>query len=194
MKSICNSTKITKTLTSILLLMLLLPNIILAQGLGKRLNRGFEPDDIEQQQLKAKINKRANAGFGGGIQMRVWARALKLTNEQLKRMRQTMRIAAENYISIEKQAIQKRQELERATFSENFNEESVKQMALDLAKLEGQIIVMRTKVQIQIRGILTSEQLKLYNELRFGAGFAKDVEQGTETEKPTTEKPETEKN
>lgn len=180
MKSIYKITKHAKPLILILLLVFLLPNITLSQGLGKRLRQGFN-DDEAQEQLKQKLNKRANAGFGGGMQMRVWARALKLSEDQIRRMRQTMRASAENYISIERQAIEKRQQLERATFSESFNEENVKQLALEVAKLEGQMVVMRAKVQVQIRNILTQEQLKLYNELRFGIG--KNTDQGGDVEK-----------
>ncbi|KAF0247685.1 MAG: hypothetical protein FD167_2922 [bacterium] len=185
MTSITRTLKGVKRLIFALLAIVLMVNVILAQNPGKRLRERLgggggnemkqqrlemrqERLGIKQERLRQRVGKNLNPGFGGGMQARVWARALKLTDEQIIRMRQVMRVSAENYLLTQKQVQEKRFQLEQATFSETLNEEVLKQIAIDLGKLEGQQILLRTKVQVQIRNILTSEQLKLYNELRFG--------------------------
>lgn len=176
MDSITTKNKIGKSFVFALLAIMLIASVSLAQNPGKRLRERFGEGndlkqqrlDLKQQRLRQKMGKELNPGFGGGMQGRVWARALKLTDDQISRMRQVMRVSAENYLLIQRQAQEKRFQLERSTFSENINEETLKQMATELGKLEGQMVFLRTKVQLQIRNILTPEQLKIYNELRFG--------------------------
>jgi Spy/CpxP family protein refolding chaperone len=106
--------------------------------------------------------------FGNAVQMRVWARALKLTDEQIIRIRQINRRNANDLLDIEDQIRVKRQLLERTLYSNNFNEETIKQMASDIGKLQSQQIMLRIKIQLQIRQVLTPEQARIYSELRFG--------------------------
>lgn len=188
MNSITIKLKGVKTLVFALLAIILIVNVSFAQNPGKRLRERFGNNDLKQERMEMKqerlgmkqerlrqqAGKNLTPGFGGGMQSRVWARALKLTDEQIMRMRQVMRASAENYLSLQRQMQQKRVQLEQATFSETLNEETLKQMAVELGKLEGQQVILRTRVQVQIRNILTAEQLKLYNELRFGTNSTGD--------------------
>lgn len=183
MNSVITKNKRVKGFILALLAIMLIANIGFAQNPGKRLRDRFgvgndlkqQRLDLKQQRLRQKMGKELNPGFGGGMQGRVWARALKLTDDQIVKMRQVMRASAENYILLQRQALEKRFQLERSTFSEAINEETLRQMAVELGKLEGQMVFVRTRVQLQIRNILTPEQLKIYNELRFGFESEEDL-------------------
>lgn len=184
MNSSTKKNKKIKSLFLAILTIILFANTGFAQNPGKRFRERLGNNEIKQQRLelkqerlRQKLGQGLNPGFGGGMQARVWARALKLTDEQIVRMRQIMRSSAENYISTQRQVQEKRLQLERATFSENINEEALKQMAIELGKLEGQMVFLRTRVQLQIRNILTPEQLKIYNELRFGFEPENDLQE-----------------
>lgn len=172
----------------ILLVSFFASNISFVQAQERRLQQRQERFAAKQERFNQKLGKRSGIenAFGGGAMMRVWVRALKLNEEQIFRMRQIMRASGENYINLEAQIREKRAELDRAIFSENLNEEALKQMVGELAKLEGQSLAIRTRVQVQIRNVLTSEQLKLYNELRFGTGrgFLDDDRQELEKTPP----------
>lgn len=177
----------------VLLIGFLTSNVSFVQAQGRRLQQRQERFAAKQERFSQKLGKRSGIenAFGGGAMMRVWARALKLNEEQIFRMRQIMRASGENYINLETQMRDKRAELDQAIFSENLNEEALKQMVGELAKLEGQSLAIRTRVQVQIRNVLTLEQLKLYNELRFGTGrgfLDNDKEELEKTPPANTEK------
>jgi Spy/CpxP family protein refolding chaperone len=185
--------KKTPIIISLILLVSCLANVSFVQAQGRRLQKRQERFAAKQERFNQKLGKRSGIenAFGGGAMMRVWARALKLNEEQIFRMRQIMRASGGNYINLEVQMRDKRAELDQAIFSENLNEEALKQMLGELTRLEGQALAIRTRVQVQIRNVLTPEQLKLYNELRFGTGrgFLDDEKEEIEKAPPTnTEK------
>ncbi len=112
----------------------------------------------------------AMAGFFGGspLEARLWMRVLNVQGEQIRRMQALRRQASEQYLSLERSIRDRRMELDRAIYSESFKEEEVKRLAAELARLEGERVLMRTRIQTQMRMILTPEQLKTFRDLRFG--------------------------
>lgn len=167
--------RIARAIPGKIVLTLLAVILLLATGVtakagqsGKRF-RNRANADANNDQLRPKAAKKQMQGaFGGGVQMRMWARLLKLSPEQIQRMRRLQRANAQGYLDIEAQIRNKRQDLELAIFSETLNEDSVRQLTNDLTRLETQRIVMRTRIQVQIRQVLTSDQLKTFNDVRFG--------------------------
>ena len=130
--------------------------------------REMKREERLRERAEAKPNQQMGNVFGGGVQMRLWARLLKLSDEQIRRMQQLRRQSIDGYVDLESQIRQKRQNLEKSIYSETYNEEEVKQFATELARLEGQRVLMRTRIQTQIRQILTPEQVRTFNDLRYG--------------------------
>jgi Spy/CpxP family protein refolding chaperone len=138
------------------------------QNPAKQQRREEMREDRLRDRAEANPRKQMGQIFGGGIQVRLWARLLKLNEDQIMRMSQLRRRSMDAYIDLETQIRQKRQALERAIFSESFNEEETKQLADELARLEGQRVMMRSRIQSQLRQMLTPDQIRTYNEIRFG--------------------------
>jgi Spy/CpxP family protein refolding chaperone len=109
------------------------------------------------------------AGFGGGLPLRAWVKLLKINNEQLQRFQLIRRNSAMDYLRLQLQIRRKNQELQRTIYSETYNEEAIKQVATELARLEGQRMLMRARIQAQIRQVLTTEQVRALNDLRTGS-------------------------
>lgn len=174
MRSIRAAVKVCAALATVLALTLITvgpadAKIRLGQkglGQGKRFRDRTDAEDLPRQRPNAA--RRMNNALGGGMQMRLWARVLKLNDEQIKRMRQIQRRSAPEYLSLEAQIREKRQSLERAIYNENFNAEETKQLAGELARLEGQRVLMKTRIQAEMRLVLTPEQIRIFKELRFG--------------------------
>lgn len=122
----------------------------------------------EERMEKRAARRNLEGAFGGGMQMRLWARVLKLNPEQLARMRQLQRRTGGEYLALEQQIKDKRDNIEELIFTDQVNEDAIKQASTELARLEGQRIMMRTRIQLNIRQLLTPEQLKTYNDVRFG--------------------------
>jgi len=130
--------------------------------------REMKREERLRDRAEAKPNQQMGNIFGGGVQMRLWARLLKLSDDQIKRMQQLRRQSIDGYVDLESQIREKRQGLEKSIYSETYNEEEVKQLANELARMEGQRVLMRTRIQSQIRQILTPEQVRTFNDLRYG--------------------------
>lgn len=158
------------------LISLMLGGDVSAQG--RRLKKQLDNEDSPKGLVKS---------LGGGGQMRVWARALKMTNSQVRQWRQIMRASVEQVFDVDDELRSKRKELELAIFSETLNEEQVKQLVSEIGKLESQKLMLKTKVKLRMRQVLTSEQLHTYNELRFGLNS--DIEE----DKPVLTPPEQKK-
>jgi len=127
-------------------------------------------EERQRERMEGQFGRQIGEGFmGGGMQARLMARVLKLTPDQIKRMQQLRRRSIDEYVSLEEQIMTKRQSLEKAIYNETFNEEEVKQIAGELGRLEGQRILMRARIQSQIRLLLTPDQIRTINELRSGA-------------------------
>ena len=150
-----------------------------ATAQGRRLRKQLDNEDSPKGLVKSF--------GGGGGQMRVWARALKMTNGQVRQWRQIMRGSLEQVFDVDDQLRGKRRELELATFNETLKEEQVKQLVSDIGKLENQKLMLKTKVKLQMRQVLTTEQLHIYNELRFG------INSDIEEDKPGLIPPESKK-
>jgi Spy/CpxP family protein refolding chaperone len=138
-------------------------------GPAQQQRREQKREERLRDRAEAKPNQQMGNIFGGGIQARLWARLLKLSDDQIRRMQQLRRQSLSGYVDLESQIRQKRQGLERAIYSETYNEEEVKQLATELARLEGQRVLMRTRIQSQMRQMLTPEQVRTFNDLRFGS-------------------------
>lgn len=149
----------------------------------RREERMQRADDYRQPQPNRQMAQ-AMAGFFGSnpIEARLWMRILNLQGEQIRRMQMLRRQTSEQYLELERNIRDRRVELDRAIYSEPFNEEEVKRLAAELARLEGERVLMRTRIQAQMRLILTPEQLKTFRELRFG-------NPAQQSEKPPVEEP-----
>lgn len=147
----------------------------------RREERMQRADDFGRQPNRQVTQ--AMAGFFGSnpMEARLWIYVLNLQGEQIRRMQGLRRQTSEQYLTLERNIRDRRIELDRIIYSEPFNEEEVKRLATELARLEGERVLMRTRIQTQMRLILTPEQLKTFRSLRFG-----NAAQG---EKPPVEEP-----
>ncbi|MBL8148398.1 MAG: hypothetical protein JNN15_00540 [Blastocatellia bacterium] len=181
--------KYIKTLTTSLILSLLFCGAEQAAAQNRRFKQSEAQAERQQKKLERrqeKLQDRINSGeqpmrpqqigraldgmFGGGIEARLWVRTLNLTQDQIRKMIFIRRRSSDEYLSLEGQIREKRLALDMALYSDQMNEEEVKQLAVELSRLEGQRVLMKTKIQAQIRSLLTPDQLKIVREMRFGAG------------------------
>lgn len=107
-----------------------------------------------------------DAIFRGFYESKLLIRALNLTPEQMGRMRAMQREVGPSLITAQRIIRQRRAALEDAIFNPEADEAAIEQLAKELAQAEGRALLIRTKMQFQIRQILTPEQLKTFNELR----------------------------
>ncbi len=153
----------------VIMFTLLTVNSTFAQARRLKQNEPRTPLATQEPPLRPNAAaKRIDSILAGGFQARLLARVLKLTDEQVLRMRQIRRRSAEEYIVLEAQIRTKRNALDKAIFAPTFNEEEVRQLATELARMEGQRVIMKTRIQSQIRQILTPEQIRILSELRSG--------------------------
>ncbi len=101
---------------------------------------------------------------------RLLAAALGLTEDQQTRIRQVYRQHGLTMASAFKDMRARRIALDEALFSDEFNEAAVNQRAKDLAEAQTQLLMIQTKVQSQLRQILTNDQLHKFMELRQDEG------------------------
>lgn len=101
---------------------------------------------------------------------RLLAAALGLTEDQQTRIRQVYRQHGLTMASAFKDMRARRFALDEALFSDEFNEATVNQRAKDLAEAQTQLLMIQTKVQSQLRQILTTDQLHKFMELRHDEG------------------------
>ncbi|MBI4750128.1 MAG: periplasmic heavy metal sensor [Acidobacteria bacterium] len=101
---------------------------------------------------------------------RLLAAALGLTEDQQIRIRQVYRQHGLAMASAFKDMRARRFALDDALFSDEFNEAAVNQRAKDLAEAQTQLLMIQTKVQSQLRQILTTDQLHKFMELRHDEG------------------------
>jgi Spy/CpxP family protein refolding chaperone len=143
-------------------------------GGQQRLDRLQRRQDRQERRLERQNEDGLGGvgGFGGGLSMRAWVKLLKLNNEQLQRFQQIRRNSAMSYLQLQVQIRRKNQELQRTIYNETYNEEAIKQVAIELARLEGQRMLMRARIQTQIRQVLTTEQVRTLNDLRSGSNEA----------------------
>ncbi len=107
-----------------------------------------------------------DAIFRGFYESKLLIRALNLTPEQMGRMRAMQREVGPSLIAAQRIIRQRRIALEDAIFNPETDEAAIEQLAKELAQAEGRALLIRTRMQFQIRQILTPEQLKTFNELR----------------------------
>lgn len=107
-----------------------------------------------------------DAIFRGFYESKLLIRALNLTPDQMGRIRVIQREHGPMLITAQRIIRQRRIALEDAVFNPNSDEATIEQLAKELAQAEGRALMIRTKMQFQIRQILTAEQLKTFNDLR----------------------------
>ncbi len=107
-----------------------------------------------------------DAIFRGFYESKLLIRALNLTPDQLGRIRAMQREFGPGLVAAQRIVRQRRVALEDAIFNPNSDEATIEQLAKELAQAEGGALMIRTKMQFQIRQILTPEQLKTFNDLR----------------------------
>jgi Spy/CpxP family protein refolding chaperone len=107
-----------------------------------------------------------DAIFRGFYESKLLIRALNLTPDQMGRIRVMQREFGPTLVAAQRAVRQRRIALEDAIFNPNSDEAAIEQLAKELAQAEGRALMIRTKMQFQIRQILTPEQLKTFNDLR----------------------------
>ncbi|MCS6884156.1 MAG: Spy/CpxP family protein refolding chaperone [Acidobacteriota bacterium] len=107
--------------------------------------------------------------FGNSIiEARLWAHVLRIQPEQLLRIQALRSEIADQYLHLEANIREKRSALDRAIYADKLDEELIKQLAEELARLEGERVLIRTRIHSKIRQILTPEQIRIVRELRYG--------------------------
>lgn len=124
------------------------------------------PEDRPAQNPNQNQRPGLDAIFRGFYESKLLMRALNLTQEQMGRIRTIQREHGPTLITAQRIIRQRRIALEDAVFNPNSDEATIEQLAKELAQAEGRALMIRTKMQFQIRQILTPEQLKTFNDLR----------------------------
>ena len=131
------------------------------------------PDSKEQPQERprqpygeGRMNERRQQGGQPGVQpgnqqggpgMNLMERIL--TEDQRESMRQTFEANREKSRATMEKINDARKDLNKAAFAEDFNEKNVRAKALEVAKLEAELTVMRLKALAEVQPALSQEQL-----------------------------------
>ncbi|OYT71939.1 MAG: hypothetical protein CFK52_06795 [Chloracidobacterium sp. CP2_5A] len=97
---------------------------------------------------------------------RLLARALQLTPDQMRRMREVRRQEAMAMQAARRKVADCRRLLNDAIYGEETSESIVEQRARELAAAEADLTQLRARMQYRVRAILTAEQVRAFNELR----------------------------
>lgn len=94
------------------------------------------------------------------------AAALGLTEDQQTRIRDVYRQYGPSMVNLLRDMRQKRLALDDALFNDEYNEGLVNQRAKEFVDAQSQVVLLQTKIQAQIRQILTTDQLHKFIDLR----------------------------
>lgn len=133
-------------------------------GEGRRLQR--PPQDMQPG---------GPGGFRGSQGLPVMEQVL--TEDQRDSMRQAMEAQRETMRGLQEKIRDARKALMTAALAEDYNEAKVKARALEVAKLEAEIAVIRLKALAEVQPALSKEQLdKILNPQPRGAEMREDGE------------------
>ncbi len=90
--------------------------------------------------------------------------ALSLTPDQRQRINGIHNSHQEEAIAVGRRLRQARQNLDRALWTENYNESLVKQFSEELAQAQADQIRLQFRVNAEIRGIITNEQIRRFRQ------------------------------
>ncbi|MBX7218889.1 MAG: periplasmic heavy metal sensor [Blastocatellia bacterium] len=101
---------------------------------------------------------------------RLLVAALGLSPDQMARIQNVYRQYGQTMVIAARDMRLKRIELDEALFSDDFSEATVTQRAKEFAEAQNQVVMLQTKIQSQIRQILTTEQVHRFLDLRQDGG------------------------
>lgn len=116
-------------------------------GEGRRMQRpqqGFQPG--------------GQGGFRGGQGLPMLEQVL--TEDQRESIRQTMEAQREKMRGLQEKIRDARKAMMTAAFAEDYNEKKVRAKALEVAKLEADMTVLRLKAVAEVQPALSKEQLE----------------------------------
>jgi hypothetical protein len=90
--------------------------------------------------------------------------ALALTPDQRQRINGIHNAHQDEAIAVGQRLRQARQKLDRALWTENYNESQVKQFSEELAQAQADQIRLQFRVNSEIRGIISNEQIRRFRQ------------------------------
>jgi len=100
------------------------------------------------------------AGFRGGPNPGVPVMEQALTEDQRDSLRQTMESQREKMRGLQEKIRDARKAMMNAALADEFKDDVVKAKALEVAKLEAEVMVLRLKALAEVQPALSKEQLK----------------------------------
>ena len=145
----------------------------------QKMQQGDRPIDRRNQDVPPRVRKRpfgAPLGLGRpeaanknlNPQQRFIRQqlmdALALTPDQRQRINGIHNAHQEEAVAVGQRLRQARQRLDRALWNENYNEATVKQLSEELAQAQAEQIRLQFRVNSEIRGIITNEQIRRFRQ------------------------------
>lgn len=112
-------------------------------------NRGLNPNQLKRRQLQQRVMQ-----------------SLGLTQNQRLRIQDIRRSHDDDLIATGRRLRQARQALDRAIMSEPYDDAAVRRATEALANAQADKIRLDAGVRAQVRGVLTSDQVRLFNQLQ----------------------------
>lgn len=118
------------------------------------------PDRPNRPNQPAGEARGGQPGFRGGPAQGLPLMEQLLTDDQRDSLRQVMEAQREKMRGLQEKIRDARKALMKAALADDFKEEVVKARALDVAKLEAEVTVMRLKAVAEVQPALSKEQLE----------------------------------
>ncbi|HSB09917.1 MAG TPA: Spy/CpxP family protein refolding chaperone [Blastocatellia bacterium] len=112
-------------------------------------NRGLNPNQLRRRQLQQRVMQ-----------------SLGLTQDQRLRIQEIRRNHDDDLIAAGRRLRQARQALDGAIMSEPYDEAVVRRATEALANAQADKVRLDAGVRAQVRGVLTSDQVRLFNQLQ----------------------------
>jgi Spy/CpxP family protein refolding chaperone len=93
-------------------------------------------------------------------------RQLNLTNEQKQEIHRIRKASAENWRNTDNERKRAQIALDEAIYADTVDQNLVEQRARELGRLKGEVTRMQAMIELQIRKVLTTEQLNIMRNLR----------------------------
>jgi Spy/CpxP family protein refolding chaperone len=144
----------------------------------QKIQQGERPIDRRGQNLPPGVRKRPFGGIPGTepnaanknlnpqqrfIRQQLMG-ALALTPDQRQRINGIHNSHQDEAIAVGQRLRQARQKLDRALWTENYNEAQVKQLSEELAQAQADQIRLQFRVNSEIRNIITNEQIRRFRQ------------------------------
>lgn len=94
------------------------------------------------------------------------AEELRLSKEQLDRTKETYNKMHKEAVSIGRQIVEKETFLDNSFASQKIDERSLLEMALEIARFQGELRAVHLKAHLEMKEILSPQQIDRYDELR----------------------------